>query len=108
MLTITSVICNDALPAGWKMRIWDSKLNDRECPLLWKTDRNKHKLDKTMYTFTSFNLAGYHKWHTSNKIRNRNISSLNGNGKNTINIVHWNLGPRYWINKVDENTIDGG
>ena len=42
------------------------------------------------------------KWLTSNKIRNRRIKSMNGNGNNSVNSVHWNLGPRFWINKVED------
>ena len=41
-------------------------------------------------------------WCISNKLRNKNIKSINGNGKNSINFVNWNLGPRLWRNKVEE------
>ena len=28
--------------------------------------------------------------------------SINGNGNNSLNIVHWNLGSKFWINKIEE------
>ena len=41
------------------------------------------------------------KWYKQNKTRNKEIKSENGNGKKSINIVHWNLGSRFRENKVD-------
>ena len=38
----------------------------------------------------------------SNKTRNSLIKQLNGNGKNTISVSHWNLGAKKWKNKRDQ------
>ena len=41
-------------------------------------------------------------WSLDRKLRNRQIKSINGNGRNSFNLVHWNLGPRHWRNKTDD------
>ena len=38
-------------------------------------------------------------WSLSNKLRNKSIKSSNGNGRNTVNVTHWNMGSRFWIRK---------
>ena len=38
----------------------------------------------------------------SHKSWNKKVKSLNGNIKNGIKIVHWNLGSRYWDKKVND------
>ena len=43
-------------------------------------------------------------WSFSNKVRNNKQRTINGNGKKTINVTHWNLGPAHWINK--KHTIE--
>ena len=35
-----------------------------------------------------------------NKTRNRLQRAYNGNIKKNINVVHWNLGPAHWVNKL--------
>ena len=39
-------------------------------------------------------------WTTSNKIRNKNIRTINGNSRKALDIMHWNLGSTYWIRKT--------
>ena len=41
-------------------------------------------------------------WSISRKIRNVNTRSYNGNRKNTISVLHWNLGSRLWTNKLND------
>ena len=44
-------------------------------------------------------------WFISSKSRNKKIKSKNGNGTEkvkTLKVVNWNLGPRLWVNKVDD------
>ena len=38
----------------------------------------------------------------SNKRRNKNIKSSNGNGTNSILVAHWNLGATHWKRKVNQ------
>ena len=44
------------------------------------------------------------KWLESNKIRNKKIKIINGNGtlKQQVTILQWNLGAKFWMNKLDE------
>ena len=41
-------------------------------------------------------------WAVKGKIRNRRVKSENGNGRNTVKIVHWNAGAKHWIRQRDE------
>ena len=41
-------------------------------------------------------------WSLSSKKRNKKMKSWNGNGTNSINLVHWNLGSRFWHNKKED------
>ena len=42
------------------------------------------------------------KWHKRNKQRNKEIKCVYGNINKSINIIHWNLGPRRWENKTED------
>ena len=44
----------------------------------------------------SCQMAGY----MSNKARNNLQRAINGNISKTFNIVHWNIGPAHWTNKI--------
>ena len=37
----------------------------------------------------------------SNKRRNKMIKMMNGNGKKSLNVAHWNLGAKLWQNKIN-------
>ena len=39
------------------------------------------------------------------KMRNKKVKATNGNISKTLNIIHWNLGSRYWGNKTEEIQI---
>ena len=39
---------------------------------------------------------------TSSKMRNKSVKIVNGNGKNSILISHWNLGSKKWTNKRNQ------
>ena len=41
-----------------------------------------------------------HIWKISSKIKKKKKRSENGNTKNALNIMHWNLGSTFWIRKV--------
>ena len=41
-------------------------------------------------------------WAPSNKIRNKDVKSYNGNRKGNISVMHWNLGSKHWDKKRDE------
>ena len=41
-------------------------------------------------------------WNIYNRIRNIIIRSINGNIRNSLDIVHWNLGGRRWENKTQD------
>ena len=44
-------------------------------------------------------------WAMSSKRRNKHAKSTNGNGRrqeSNLKIISWNLGPRNWINKIDD------
>ena len=41
-------------------------------------------------------------WGLAAKTRNRRIKTINGNTKNSISILHWNLGNKNWENKILE------
>ena len=38
----------------------------------------------------------------SRKMRNKSVKIVNGNGKNSISISHWNLGSKKWTNKRNQ------
>ena len=38
----------------------------------------------------------------SRKMRNKAVKQVNGNGKNSLLISHWNLGSKKWINKINQ------
>ena len=39
---------------------------------------------------------------SSRKMRNKQIKQVNGNGKNSLQISHWNLGSKKWTNKRNQ------
>ena len=39
---------------------------------------------------------------STRKIRNKKVKMMNGNINKTIKVVHWNLGSRYWNNKLED------
>ena len=41
-------------------------------------------------------------WSISNKLRNNTVKVRNGNGKNSISILHWNMGGKQWQRKTLE------
>ena len=41
-------------------------------------------------------------WAKPSKLRNKQIKTYNGNRKNSISIMHWNLGSKYWEKKQTE------
>ena len=36
----------------------------------------------------------------SNKVRNKQFKQINGNGKKSLSVSHWNIGAKKWVNKV--------
>ena len=38
-------------------------------------------------------------WAASHKVRNKVIKTITGNGRNALNISHWNMGSRQWPKK---------
>ena len=47
-------------------------------------------------------VPNFNSWFLPNKIRNKIQKCINGNGRNTLHIYHWNLGPRHWAQKVND------
>ena len=44
----------------------------------------------------------YQGWALSNKNANRKVKTITGNGRNSLNIFHWNMGARQWPRKLLE------
>ena len=107
LILIALIVCARALPTGWKLIIWERKnSNTNTCNTLggnwniYNTCKQPDSLEHVNYKM--FQLDGNQKWHSSNKMRNKMIKMRNGNGRNSVIIAHWNLGPRFWKNKVEE------
>ena len=41
-------------------------------------------------------------WIQSNKLQNKKQKIKNGYGRKALNLVHWNMGARKWVNKIHE------
>ena len=51
----------------------------------------------------TFKMAGCEDtWALTMKNRNKQVKITNGNGKNTITAVHWNMGSRFWRRKKED------
>ena len=53
----------------------------------------------SMYLHCTVHMSVAHFHSISRKKRNKTIKQLNGNGKNSLLISHWNLGSKKWCNK---------
>ena len=107
IITLLSIIHISILPPGFTIC--------RNLPNGWKT-YNDLKYNFQYNCYKSLNLQtwktnpewNYHNfpevrsWFLPNKLRNKVQKSINGNGKNTIQVYHWNMGPRHWVQKVDD------
>ena len=82
--------------------------NSRHCfhlagKLNWKVDINCARIDKTKIRKNidvGWELKYF--WSSTRKEVNRKIKSQNGNGRNSLNLLHWNMGSKFWRNKMDE------
>ena len=52
-------------------------------------------------TMSKCTIAGYSHF-ISSKLRNKSIKQVNGNGKNSLLVSHWNLGSKKWCNKRNQ------
>ena len=74
----------------------NNKIRDEGMGIRIRKMKLKSKVKKTQVERIS--------WKLERKLRNRLVKSRNGNGgiKTSVKMVNWNLGPRRWVNKLED------
>ena len=75
--------------------LWDGSCNSNVNVIMWRQLlHHKNNMDTKS--------ASKNNWAQAQKIKNRIKKSYNGNNRNSIHVMHWNLGPRFWDNKRED------
>ena len=93
---------------NWNMN--DGNLDGIRDKCLWKIGRHDwkvdlkcaRKLDNNEVARVDIGWEYKYYWTATQKIANKKIKIINGNGRKSLNLLHWNMGSRFWRNKVDE------
>ena len=99
-LLILSIICWNYEPL--KVTHENETFEAKTCKMSQELIFELENVDFLIQTFQCKNADSVEKWFVKIKKRNKMIRSINGNGKNSISISHWNLGSRKWVNKTPE------
>ena len=112
-----SLLLQTILPVGWMDKKTNKnsnknnkKQNDKKNN---KTQKSKNKMNEInkhfenpqnhgLNSIINLKILQMSNWAKTSKIRNKNMKMYNGNRKSSLNIMHWNLGSKYWDKKQNE------